>query len=210
MRIDIWSDLVCPFCYVGDRTLRTALTRIGIPAQIRWRSFELDPAAPRSIGRPLAELLAEKYRFDVDAATRFLEQQQRAADQAGLVFDWRIARRGNTFDAHRLIQLAKTVELADAVTERMFRGYFAEGAAIGDPADLRRLAVEAGLAGDTVDAVLSGDTFGADVREDERRAGELGIHAVPHFVVNGRAVLSGAVGIDRFVEVLSAESARTP
>ncbi|HEU0192039.1 MAG TPA: DsbA family oxidoreductase [Mycobacterium sp.] len=206
MRIDVWSDVVCPFCYIGKRKLERALTQTGIDAQLRWHSFELDPAAPRLITRSLADLLAAKYRFGPERAMSFLEQQQRAAEDVGLEFNWQIARRGNTFDAHRLIHLARSAGRADAVTERFFRAYFTEGAAIGDPDTLRRLAVEAGLAAGEVDSVLDGDAYAADVRADERRAGELGIHAVPHFVIDERSAISGAADVGQFVEVLRSDT----
>lgn len=206
MRIDIWSDVICPFCYIGKRKLDMALAETGIEASIRWHSFELDPTAPQSLQRTLPDLLAEKYQVGPEQGLRLVEQQQRAAADVGLTFNWTQVRRGNTFNAHRLIQFGKTRGLADAVQERLMRGYFTEGAAIGDPAVLRRLAVDAGLDEGATDSVLAGDAFAAEVRADERRAGELGIHAVPHFVVNGRAVISGAAEVARFAEVLAAEA----
>lgn len=202
MQIDIWSDVVCPFCYVGKRKLELALTETGIRAAIEWHSFELDPTAPRSLGRSLPDLMAEKYRAGPDRALRLVEQQQHAAEEVGLEFNWSDARRGNTFDAHRLIHLGKAHGRADAVQERLMRGYFTEGAEIGNPGVLRRLAVEAGLEELEIAAVLAGDAFTEDVRADERRAGELGIHAVPHFLINGRAVISGAPTVPEFVDVL--------
>ena len=210
MRIAIWSDVVCPFCYIGKRRLETALGQSGVGAVIEWHSFELDPAAPRSLGQTLPQLMSAKYRVDAEGGLRMIEQQQRAAEAAGLEFNWRDARRGNTFDAHRLIQLGTARGCADAVQERLMRAYFTEGAAIGDRDALARLAVEAGLDAAEARSLLAGDAFAAEVRADERRAGELGIGAVPHFVIDDHAVISGAASVDEFSRVLLAAAARSP
>ncbi|HEU4361834.1 MAG TPA: DsbA family oxidoreductase [Mycobacterium sp.] len=210
VRIDVWSDVVCPFCYIGKRKLELALAETGVDARVRWHSFELDPAAPRATGPALPDLLAAKYGLSQAAAVRMLEQQQQAAADVGLTYNWRTANRGNTFDAHRLIQFAESRGQAGDLAERLFRGYFVEGTPIWDSGALRRLALEVGLDADAVDAVLRSDAFAADVRDDERRAGELGIHAVPHFVVNGRSVISGARDVAHFITVLAAESVSPP
>lgn len=206
MRIDVWSDVVCPFCYIGKRALEAALAETGIDADVHWHSFELDPQATPVIPLSLVDLMAAKYGFGRDRATAFLDQQRQAADAVGLTFDYVNIKRGNTFDAHRLIHLAQERGLAGVVEERFLRAYFTEGAAIGDPAVLHRLGVEAGLDGDEVAAVLAGDAYAEDVRADERRAGELGVHAVPHFVINGRSAISGAADVSEFVRALLAES----
>lgn len=206
MRIDVWSDVICPFCYIGKRKLELALAEAGVDAAIRWHSFELDPSAPQTLDQPLPDLLAAKYRVSRAAAVRMLEQQQRAAAEVGLAYNWRTARRGNTFDAHRLIHLADTRGRAADLVERLFHGYFVDNAPIGDHRTLHRLAVAAGLDADAVEGVLGGDAFAAAVRDDERRAGQLGIHAVPHFVVDGGRVISGARPIPDFIDVLVAEA----
>lgn len=206
VRIEIWSDVVCPFCYIGKRNLESALAETGIDADVLWRSFELDPQADPVIGRSLADLMAAKYGFSPERARAFLDRQRQAAAAVGLTFDYTNIKRGNTFDAHRLIHLAGTRGVAGAVKERFLRAYFAEGAAIGDPDVLARLAVEAGLDGAEVAAVLGGDAFADDVRADERRAGEIGVRAVPHFVINGRSVMSGAADVANFTAALRAES----
>jgi predicted DsbA family dithiol-disulfide isomerase len=208
MRVAIWTDVICPFCYIGKHNLEAALAQTGVAAVIDWRSFELDPTAPRSLGQSLPELMAAKYRVDAERGLHMVQQQQRAAAEAGLEFNWREARRGNTFDAHRLIHLGAERGCADAVQERFMRAYFTEGAAIGDPDVLLRLAVEAGLDSNDAAAALAGDAFAADVRADERRAAELGVGAVPHFVVNDHSVISGAVSVGELVRVLADETAR--
>lgn len=208
MRIEIWSDVVCPFCYIGKRKLEAALDETGIRADVEWHSFELDPQSAPVIEQPLADLLAAKYGFDRDRALTFLDRQRQTAAEVGLEFNYRDIKRGNTFNAHRLIHLAKTQGLSGAVQERLLRAYFTEGAQIGNPDVLTGLAVEAGLSPEAVASVLGGDAFADDVRADERRAGELGIHSVPHFVVNGRTAIFGARPVADFVDALRAESAR--
>ncbi|MBS9532221.1 DsbA family oxidoreductase [Mycobacterium sp. M1] len=209
VRIDTWSDVVCPFCYIGKRKLEAALTQTGVDADVHWHSFELDPHAPPVLQQPMADMLAAKYGFGRDRALAFLDQQRAAAAAVGLDFDYVNIKRGNTFNAHRLIHLGEAHGLAGAVKERFLRGYFTEGAAIGDSAVLTELAVDAGLDRAAVTAVLAGDAYADDVRADERRADELGIHAVPHFVIDGRTVISGAADVSQFVEALRAESAHS-
>lgn len=210
MRIQIWSDVVCPFCYIGKRRLEAALAETGIAADIAWRSFELDPQAPPLLDRPLAEAMAAKYGFSQDRARAFLDGQRRSAAAVGLSFDYANIKRGNTFNAHRLIHLGASQGLADNVKERFLRAYFTEGAAIGDRDVLAGLAVEAGLDATGVAAVLAGDAYAAQVRDDERRAGELGIHAVPHFLINERTAISGAAEVATFAAALRAEAATGP
>lgn len=208
MRIEVFSDVVCPFCYVGKRRLAAALAETGITAQLHWRSFELDPAAPPLLSESLTEMLAAKYRVPIERAGRMLDQQRQALASVGIDFDWRAAKRGNTFDAHRLIALGAEHGRADEVCESLMRGYFSEGAAIGDPATLTALATRAGLAAGAVAAVLAGDDHAATVRADERAAGELGVHAVPHFVIDSTVALSGAVSTQELAAALRTAAQR--
>lgn len=207
MRIDVWSDVICPFCFIGKRKLELALAETGIRADVDWHSFELRPGIPRSFGQPLPVVMSTMYGVSVAQVLGVLTHEQHAAEHVGLEFNWRDAKPGNTFDAHRLIHLGKSQGRGDQVNERLMRAYFTDGEEIGEPEVLRRLAVEAGLDGDTVESVLGSDAFAADVRADQRRAGELGIRGVPHFVINGRSVISGARDVAVFVDALHAESA---
>jgi len=194
VHVEIWSDLACPWCYVGKRRFEGALAGCEHRDEVRvtWRSFELDPGAPRERGVDGATHLAEKYGVTRDQA---LAMQQRVADVAaaeGLEFRFDLARDGSTFDAHRLVQLAAPHGRQDALEERLFRAHFTEGAALGDRAELERLALEAGLPEDEVRATLAGDRFAAEVRGDERTAAALGITAVPFFVVDRALGAAGA------------------
>jgi predicted DsbA family dithiol-disulfide isomerase len=194
MHVEIWSDIACPWCYVGKRRFEAALAgfehRDGV--QVTWRSFELDPSAPAARDGDGAQHLADKYGMSRDEA---LAAQQRLTDVAageGLAFRFDLARGGNTFDAHRVLHLAATHGLQDAMKERIMRAYLEEGELISSHEVLARLAAEVGLADDEVRSVLSSDRFADEVRSDERTAAGLGIHAVPFFVVDRKIGASGA------------------
>ena len=204
MNVEIWSDIACPWCYVGKRRFEAALAAFEHrdDVTVTWRSFELDPAAPRERSADGATHLAEKYGTSREQA---LEMQQRMTDVAageGLEFRFDHARGGNTFDAHRLLHLAAAHGMQDALKERLMRAYLTEGEPIGDPETLARLAVDAGLPADEVHELLAGDRFATEVREDERTAAQLGIHAVPFFVVDRAIGASGAQPPDVFSELL--------
>ena len=213
MNVEIWSDVVCPWCYVGKRRFETALAAFEHRDEVNvtWRSFELDPSAPRERGVDLANHLAEKYGMSREQA---LAAQQRLAGVAsadGIEFRFDIARGGSSFDAHRLLHLAAAHGCQDAVKERLLRAYHTEGEPIGDPATLERLAVQAGLPQDEVREVLAGDGYAAEVREDERVAAGFGINGVPFFVVDRALSASGAQPPEIFGELLRRGwSARSP
>ncbi len=194
MFVEIWSDIACPWCYVGKRRFEAALARFERrdDVEVVWRSVELDPAAPRE--RPVdgATHLAEKYGTTRERALEMHRHMTEVAAGEGLEFRFDRARGGNTFDAHRLLHLAAEHGLQDAIKERLMRAYLSEGEPIGDPAALERLAVEACLPPEAVAEVLATDRFAVEVRADERTAAELGIHAVPFFVVDRALGASGA------------------
>jgi predicted DsbA family dithiol-disulfide isomerase len=206
MRIDVWSDIACPWCFVGKRRLEAALERLPERDQVEvvWRAFELDPQAPRERDRSVsyAERLSKKYGSPLPQAQAQIARMTETAKADGLDFDFEHIRPGNTFDAHRLLHLAEVRGLQDAVKERFLLAYMSEGEAIGDPEVLQRLATEAGLPAEDVRAVLSSDTYAAEVREDEREAHELGINGVPFFVFDERLALSGAQPAELFLSAL--------
>jgi predicted DsbA family dithiol-disulfide isomerase len=190
MHVEIWSDIACPWCYVGKRRFEAALERFEGDVDIRWRSFELDPTAPAAREHSGAEHLAGKYGMSVDEA-RARQQQLRdmaAADGLDMRFD--LTRGGNTFDGHRLLQLAAEHGLQGEMKERLLRAHHTEGELLSDHPTLVRLAEEVGVPG--AEEMLASDRFAAEVRDDERAAGELGIHAVPTFVVDRRVGVAGA------------------
>jgi predicted DsbA family dithiol-disulfide isomerase len=194
MHVEIWSDIVCPWCYVGKRRFEAALEAFEQRDDVRvtWRSFELDPHAPRERAVDSATHLAEKYGMTREQAQA---RQQNLADVAagdGLDMRFDLARGGNTFDAHRLVHLAASHDLQDAMKERLMLAYFTEGERIGDPDVLVRLGREVGLPDDDARDVLATDRYGAEVREDESTAMSLGISAVPFFVVDRTMGAAGA------------------
>ena len=204
MHVEIWSDIACPWCYVGKRRFEAALARFehrdGV--QVTWRSFELDPSAPSERVGDGAQHLADKYGMSREEA---LAAQQRLTDVAageGLGFRFDIARGGNTFDGHRVLHLAATHGLQNAMKERIMRAYFEEGELISSPDVLARLAAEVGLPADEVLATLERDRFADEVRDDERTAAGLGIHAVPFFVVDRKLGASGAQPSEALLDLL--------
>jgi predicted DsbA family dithiol-disulfide isomerase len=194
--IDIWSDVVCPWCYVGKRRLEGALAQFPHRAdvQVTWRAFELDPSAPRAQNTRLsnAERLAKKYGMSVPKAEATIANLTQVAAVDGLDLHLEKARSGNTLDAHRVLHLALERGVQDAVKERLFRGYMTEGLAIGEPDVLAVLGAEAGLDPQEVRAVLASARYTAEVRADEEEAAGLGISGVPFFVIGGRYAISGA------------------
>jgi predicted DsbA family dithiol-disulfide isomerase len=194
MEVEIWSDIACPWCYVGKRRFEAALAGFEHRDEVRvtWRSFELDPEAPRERPEDGATHLARKYGTTREQALEMQRRMTEAAAGDGLEFHFEIARGGNTFDAHRLLHLAAEHGMQDALKERLMRAYLTEGEPIGDPDALARLAVEAGLPEGEVRDVLTTERFADEVRADERTAMALGIHAVPFFVVDRALGASGA------------------
>jgi len=204
MKVEIWSDVVCPWCYVGKRRFEAALARFEHRdhLQVVWRAFELDPSAPRARDGAYTERLAGKYRVSVAEAQAMIDRMVTAGAADGLAMRFDLARPGNTFDAHRLLHLALDRGVQDALKERLLAATFTEGAPIGDPDTLVGLAAEVGLDPDEVRATVDGDAYAAEVRADERRATALGISAVPFFVVDGAYGVSGAQPPDVLLGVL--------
>jgi predicted DsbA family dithiol-disulfide isomerase len=196
LRIDVWSDIACPWCYVGKRHLEAALARSDHrdAVVVVWRAFELDPSAPRERERTssYAERLANKYGTTAREAQARIDRMTDIARADGLVFDFERIRPGNTFDAHRILHLAHEHGVQDAVKERLLRGYMSEGEPIGSHDALLRLGAEAGLDSDRLRATLANDDYAREVRQDEAEAHELGIDGVPFFVLGGRYAISGA------------------
>jgi predicted DsbA family dithiol-disulfide isomerase len=204
LTVDIWSDVVCPWCYIGKRRFEAALEQFEHrdDVTVLWHSFELDPEAPPvAEGRP-AERLAAKYGMTVEEAARRQAEITTLAAQDGLTYDLAESRGGNTFDAHRLIHLAAEQGLGEQVTERLFSAQHCEAEATGDRETLERLAVEAGLQADDVRDVLDGDRYAAAVRADEEAASQIGIRGVPFFVLGRKYGLSGAQPADVLVQAL--------
>jgi predicted DsbA family dithiol-disulfide isomerase len=204
VHVEIWSDIACPWCYVGKRRFERALADFPHRDEVRvtWRSFELDPSAPLERPGTRDEQLAGKYGMSLEQARAMHAQMTEMAAADGIGFRFDIARSGSTFDAHRLVHLAAAHALGDAMKERLMRAYQGEGELVGDRDTLRRLALEVGVPEDAVDELLAGDAYAADVRADEQTAAQLGINAVPFFVVDRALAVSGAQPVPVFAELL--------
>ncbi len=207
LRVDVWSDIACPWCYVGKRRLEAAIATVGKRADVEvvWHAFELDPGAPpvRDASEAYAARLAKKYGTSPAKAQGMIANMTSVAALDGLEFHFERVRAGNTFDAHRLIHLAGERGLQDAMKERLLRAYMTEGEAIGDREVLVRLATEAGLDAEEVRSVLASDGHAAAVREDEATARELGITGVPFFVIERTYAVSGAQPAEVLATVLN-------
>ena len=193
MQVEIWSDVVCPWCYLGKRRLEQALERFPHRDRIDivWRSFELDPDAPTA-PQDLAARLASRYGMSTQEAADRNFQMTELAAESGLAFRLDIAKPANTFDAHRVLHVARADGRESEAKERLLAAYFSEGRVISDTDTLVELAAEAGVDPDRTRAALAGDGFAGEVRADEREAVELGITGVPFFVLGRRYAVSGA------------------
>ncbi len=194
MKIEIWSDVVCPWCYIGKRRFEAALAQFKHREQftVEWRSFQLDPTAPRSSTETLNEILAKKYRISPKQAAETTRQVTELAAKEGLEYHLDKAQHANTYDAHRLIHFAAAHDLQDAMKERLLKAYFTEGVALGDIETLVSLAAEVGLDKDEVRTALETNAYADEVAFDKQQANALGIRGVPFFVIDEKYGISGA------------------
>jgi predicted DsbA family dithiol-disulfide isomerase len=211
MQVEIWSDVVCPWCYLGKRQFEQALAGFAHRAEVEvtYRSFELDPSAPPGVTTPTVELLAGKYGMTPAQAQDAQRQMEQRAAQRGLTFRMEGMRSGNTRDAHRLLHLAKARGRQAELAERLHRAHFTEHGSVFDAASLADLAADAGLDRDEALAVLAGDAYGQDVEVDEQMARSLGVTGVPFFVLGRRYAVSGAQPPELLAEALDRAWAET-
>ncbi len=204
MQVEVWSDVVCPWCYIGKRRLERAIAELGDGTEVEviWRSFQLDPSFPAGIQQPVHEYLAEKYRTTIAQARAMTDRTTALAAQEGLPFDTERARMVNTFDAHRLIQLAKRHGRGAQMVERLKRAHHIEGLAVDDTKILTRLGVEAGIPAEAVEQVLSTDEYSQEVHYDIRLARSFGITGVPFFAIDRTYGVSGAQPVEIFLSAL--------
>jgi predicted DsbA family dithiol-disulfide isomerase len=209
MNVDIWSDVVCPWCYLGKRNFEQALKSFdhGDEVEVTYRSFELDPTVPRGITEPTVARLAGKYGMSAQEAEDAQRHMEQRAAQSGLEFHLDGLLSGNTGDAHRLLHLAKDRGVQPELAERLHRAYFTEQRSIFDPDSLTELAVEVGLDADEVRGVLETDRYADAVAVDEETAHSIGVTGVPFFVIDRKFAISGAQPAEILVRAL--EHART-
>jgi predicted DsbA family dithiol-disulfide isomerase len=204
MLVEIWSDIACPWCYVGRARFAAALGQFEHRDEVTivWRSFELDPDAPTEREGSHAERIARKYGRTLEEVAEMDAQLTAAAAADGLTIDFSRVRSGNTFDGHRLVHLAAAHGKQDAMKERLLRAYFNEGALISDHATLQDLGVEIGLPADEIRELLLTERYAEEVRDDERTAQSAGISAVPCFVIDRKYGASGAQPPETLLEFL--------
>ena len=212
LAVDVVSDVVCPWCYIGKRKLAQALSELrarepGLEVAVRWHPFELNPDLPAE-GIPRTDYLEAKFGGG-QRASEIYARVQAVGHSVGIAFDFqRIARQPNTRDAHRLIAWAQQAGDAEALVEHLFRAYFIEGRLLSDAGELAAIADEAGFPRDAAQALLASDRLRNEVGAEYREAQEAGITGVPFFIFNGRTAVSGAHDPPALLEAIAA--ARAP
>jgi predicted DsbA family dithiol-disulfide isomerase len=200
LTVDVWSDVVCPFCYLGTRQLAQAIELFEHPVEVIPRAFELDPHAPASSDESLDELLSKKYQMPVEQAQAAHRRLTAQGQQLGIDFSFATVRRANSFDAHRLIALAATQGHANTMATRLFHSYFSDGLLISDRETLNTLADQVGVS--DAPELWTSNAFVEEVRRDEVDAHNLGINGVPAFLIDQRVMVSGAQGVDALADAL--------
>ena len=211
MRVDIWSDVVCPFCYIGKKRLEHVAEQAGIKLDIHWHSFELDPDAPAKHETSNTERLAKKYGRSFADMEEMERNVAAMAATEGIDFQWQKANSGNSFNAHRIIHLAQSKGLGNEAKEAFFHAYMTEGLAIGEREVVEEIASRIGLDHAEVEYVLNSDELADFVRHDEKIAHEqLNVTGVPFFVFDQKLALSGAQPREIFLQALQqAQSSST-
>jgi len=204
MKVEIWSDIMCPFCYIGKRKLEAALKQFSEAnnIEIEWHSFQLDPSIQYQPGKDLYTYLADMKGQTREWSIMIHDQLTASALELGLVYNFDKAVIANSFDAHRLIQLAKKHHLGDQAEERLFKAYFTEGKNVSDMKTLIELGIEIGLNKGDVQQTLTSDTYSKEVHDDIEESRKLGIRGVPFFVMNRTHAVSGAQPVDIFLQTL--------
>ena len=207
IKIDIWSDIACPWCYIGKRRLEAANETLGAedgrpPVEVEYHSFELAPDVPADFEGTEVDYLVERKGISAERARQMLAHVTRIAGEAGLEYDFDALRPTRTIDAHRLLHHAKAHGVQEAMKERLLRAHFVEGRHVGHADDLADLAADVGLDRAEVLDMLASGAYRDEVDADLRQAAEFGITGVPFFVIDGRYGVSGAQEPDTFVQVL--------
>jgi predicted DsbA family dithiol-disulfide isomerase len=204
LRIDVWSDVVCPWCYVGLTHLDRALAEFEHADRIDvvLHSYELDPGAPVRDEEPLVNRLARKYGTTIEQVEANQARIRLMGEEVGIEFNFDLTARGNTVDAHRLLHLAYEHDLQRELKDELFRAYFTRGEVVGEHDTLRRAAEAVGLPSDAVDKVLDSDLYADDVRADVEQARQMGVSGVPFFLFDGDIGFGGAQPPDRMLQAL--------
>lgn len=207
IKVDIWSDVACPWCFIGKRRFEAAVAASGLPVEVEYHSFELSPGTPAEFPGTHEEYLAGHLGVPLSQASAMMERVSGIAAGVGLAYDYSRLQTTNTVLAHQLLHYAKARGRQVPMTERLMTAYFEEGRHVGRIPELADLAAEAGLDRDDVVRSLSADEYLADVRADVALAGKLGIRGVPFFVVDGKYGISGAQESATFEQALAQAAA---
>jgi predicted DsbA family dithiol-disulfide isomerase len=205
MKVEIWSDIMCPFCYIGKRHYEAAIAKFADSANVEvvWRSFQLDPSLPKPASKlSTYAYLAERKGMSVEQSKALHQNVVEMAKNAGLNYDFDKAVVANSFDAHRLIQFAKTKGLGDEAEERLFKAYFMEGKDMSDVTTLIELGKEIGLNESEVKDVVNSTAYTAEVNNDIEEAHQIGVQGVPFFVFDRKYAISGAQPVEAFTKTL--------
>lgn len=204
MKVNIWSDVRCPFCYIGKKKFEMALGRFDDKDKVEviWRSFQLDPNLETKTGINAVDHIAAIKGISQEQAEEMHNHVTRVAKEVGLEFNFEKAVVANSFNAHRLIQLAKTRGLGNEAEEQLFKAHFTEGKNIDDKETLIQTAIAIGLEQKEVEDMLASDAFAKEVKEDESQAHAIGVRGVPLFVFNDKYAVSGAQSPDTFLQAL--------
>jgi predicted DsbA family dithiol-disulfide isomerase len=204
MKVEIWSDIVCPFCYIGKRKFEKALESFDAKdkVEIVWRSFQLDPEMEYVPNQSVHEYLGKRKGATAKEGKQMNDSMAAIAKEVGLEYNFDKAIINNTFDAHRLLHLAKTKGLQNEMKERLFKAYYTEGRNIGDLSTLVQLGEEVGLSADEIKNTLQSDAYANEVELDQYEAQQVGVRGVPFFVFNNKYAVSGAQPTNVFTQVL--------
>jgi protein disulfide-isomerase len=205
MKVEIWSDIMCPFCYIGKRHFELALKELDFAneLEIEWKSFQLDPTIPKMENPVNAyQYLADAKGISFEKSKTMHDNVVVSAQRVGLTYNFDKAIVANSFDAHRLIQLAKTVGKGDLAEEALFLAYFTEGIDMANIDSLKSIGLEIGLTESELNRVLDTDEYSYDVNQDIQEGQNLGLRGVPFFVIDRKFGISGAQPVEIFVETL--------
>lgn len=204
MKVEIWSDVVCPFCYIGKRKFEKALEGFDgkEKVEIEWRSFQLDPDMQYVPGQSVHEYLGKRKGVTSKEGKQMNDSMAAMAKEVGLQYNFDKAIVSNTFDAHRLLHLAKKHGVQNEMKERLFAAYYTEGKNIGALDTLIQLGEEVGLAASEIKTTLQSDAFSKEVEQDQYEAQQVGVRGVPFFVFNNKYAVSGAQPTELFQQVL--------
>lgn len=204
MKVEIWSDYACPFCYIGKQRLETALQQFENKddVEVVYKSFELDPNAPKKVDHDVHDMLSSKYGMSREQAISMNNNLGAQAKEVGLNFQFDTLQLTNTFDAHRLSQYAAKQGKMNEATQQLFQAYFTDSLLLGDNETLVELGVKIGLEREEVIKVLAGNEYAEQVRADEEEARRLGVTGVPFFVIDRKYAISGAQSSNAFLQTL--------